>query len=387
MNWKKTLGMTCMAVIFAIVFTGLVVPVDSASAKVRNYWIKAEAVEWDFAPSFPINLMTGEPFTEDQLIFVDPAIGIGHIYTKAVYCGYSEDFGGLIDGPVGCAGTTTETNPRTNGANPDARHLGILGPIIRGEVGDTIIVHFQNATDKEVSLHPHGVFYDKNSEGAPYEDGTDTKGDDIVPAGGSHTYTWPVPNRAGPGPSDPSSIMWPYHSHRNETADTNGGLVGAIIITRRGLARADGSPRLVNREFVSLFTVFDENSSLFIDDNIAGKCGGDPTCGLPDEEFEESNLMHGINGLLWGNNDGYNMSVGERVRWYVWGMGTEVDLHTPHWHGVTLLQNGNRVDVTEVFPASAKNLTLRPDNPGKWMFHCHVNDHLDAGMMTTFTAN
>ena len=27
------------------------------------------------------------------------------------------------------------------------------------------------------------------------------------------------------------------------------------------------------------------------------------------------------------------MRQGERVRWYVMGMGTEVDLHTPHWHG------------------------------------------------------
>ena len=28
-----------------------------------------------------------------------------------------------------------------------------------------------------------------------------------------------------------------------------------------------------------------------------------------------------------------SMKRGERVRWYVMGMGTEVDLHTPHWHG------------------------------------------------------
>ncbi|MGR9074439.1 MAG: multicopper oxidase domain-containing protein [Gammaproteobacteria bacterium] len=24
-------------------------------------------------------------------------------------------------------------------------------------------------------------------------------------------------------------------------------------------------------------------------------------------------------------------------------------------------------------------------NPGVWMYHCHVNDHLTAGMMNTFT--
>jgi FtsP/CotA-like multicopper oxidase with cupredoxin domain len=67
-------------------------------------------------------------------------------------------------------------------------------------------------------------------------------------------------------------------------------------------------------------------------------------------------------------------------------MGTEVDLHTPHWHGVTLLHNGNRIDVTEVLPAATKTLDMQPDNPGTWMFHCHVNDHLEAGMMAKFTA-
>jgi FtsP/CotA-like multicopper oxidase with cupredoxin domain len=24
------------------------------------------------------------------------------------------------------------------------------------------------------------------------------------------------------------------------------------------------------------------------------------------------------------------------------------------------------------------------DNPGIWLLHCHVNDHIDAGMLTRF---
>ena len=66
-------------------------------------------------------------------------------------------------------------------------------------------------------------------------------------------------------------------------------------------------------------------------------------------------------------------------------MGTEVDIHTPHWHGVDLLENGRRVDITEIFPASAKTLDMIADNPGVWMYHCHVNDHLDAGMDALIT--
>jgi manganese oxidase len=27
---------------------------------------------------------------------------------------------------------------------------------------------------------------------------------------------------------------------------------------------------------------------------------------------------------------------------------------------------------------------MHADNPGEWMFHCHIADHIAAGMMTTF---
>ena len=78
------------------------------------------------------------------------------------------------------------------------------------------------------------------------------------------------------------------------------------------------------------------------------------------------------------------MRVGERVRWYLLGMGTEVDLHTPHWHGQTLLWMGMRVDVLELLPGSMRVADMRPDNPGTWLYHCHVNDHITAGMLARF---
>jgi len=330
----------------------------------RSYWIAADEVMWDYAPSFPTNLMTGEAFTDPQRVFVDE--GIGRRYLKALYREYTPHWGAAVE------------------RGPEERlALGTLGPILRAEVGDTIVVHFRNNTRFPVSMHPHGVFYDKDSEGAPYADGTDLKADDAVAPGDTHTYVWPVPRRAGPDPGDPSSIAWIYHSHTDETADTNAGLIGAIIVTAKGRAYPDGRPRDVDREFVSLFDIFDENASRYRDVNRAA-CSSGP--GDPDdEEFEESHLMHGINGLLWGNNRGYTMHLGEHVRWYILAMGTEVDLHTPHWHGVTLLNDGHRVDVAEVLPAATKTLDLQADNAGTWMFHCHVNDHLEAGMMTTFT--
>ena len=102
-------------------------------------------------------------------------------------------------------------------ASPDEEYLGALGPVLRGEVGDTIRVIFKNNATHPYSMHPHGVFYNKDSEGAGYADGDfGADKEDDVPPGQTHIYTWEVPERSGPGPNDGSSVVWLYHSHANE---------------------------------------------------------------------------------------------------------------------------------------------------------------------------
>jgi len=91
-------------------------------------------------------------------------------------------------------------------------------------------------------------------------------------------------------------------------------------------------------------------------------------------------MKHAINGRLYGNLEGLNMKVGERVRWYVMGSGNEVDIHTTHWHGQTIVSNGNRMDSVDLLPSSMKTADMIPDNPGTWYFHCHVDHHVMAGM-------
>jgi hephaestin len=43
-----------------------------------------------------------------------------------------------------------------------------------------------------------------------------------------------------------------------------------------------------------------------------------------------------------------------------------------------------RTDIVELLPASMKVLDMIPDNPGVWLYHCHVHDHIDAGMLARF---
>ncbi len=346
----------------------------AGQAETRTYYLAAEEVLWDYAPSYPINPMHNGAFSEAEKIFVDgnKTDRIGRQYYKAQYIEYSD-------------ATFSHRKERP----PEWQHLGILGPVIRASVGDTIKVVLKNKLESSpVTIHPHGVFYKKDSEGTHYEDGTEgkDKADDLIQPGTSYTYTWEVPERSGPGPRDPSSIIWLYHSHANEVADSNTGLVGPIIISRKGELQKNGHLKGIDREFVVLFSILDENKSLLLDKNIRTFAPAAKDR-LEDEVFIESNLKHSMNGYVYNNAGGLTMTEGEHVRWYQVALGTEVDIHTPHWHGNTLTETGRRVDVLNLLPATHVTVDMTPDNPGTWMYHCHVNDHISAGMMTNYVVN
>jgi hypothetical protein len=339
---------------------------------VRRYYVSADPVVWDYAPG-SLNVISSRPFDQDEGagVFVGAGPGkIGSRYLKCLYRAYSDD----------------TFRHRVVRAKEDA-YLGILGPVIRAEVGDTIEVVYRNRCSFPTSMHPHGVFYEKSSEGAPYADGTRgaAKQDDAVATGHRHTYVWKVPGRAGPGPHDGSSVMWMYHSHTDEIADTYAGLIGPMLITGRGQARADGSPKDVDREVVATFFIDNETMSPLLGTNMR-TYGTPPLPANPedDEEFVEHNLKHSVNGYLYGTMPMIDVRRGQHVRWYVMGMGTEVDLHTPHWHGNDVVVSGMRMDVVSLLPADMVVADMVPDAPGVWLLHCHVNDHIAAGMTTRY---
>lgn len=337
----------------------------------RTYYLAAVEQPWDYAPA-DSNVTAGRGWNFfDSLAMARGPARIGHIYKKAVYKGYTD---------------STFTTEITRGA--EWEHLGILGPVIHAVVGDTIRVVFRNNGTHPYSVHPHGVFYNKDSEGAIYADGTSgpDHADDGVPPGGTHVYVWTVPERAGPGPMEGSSAFWMYHSHVDEMLDVNAGLIGPMIITAKGKAKADGSPSDVDRELIVLFGEFDENLSWFGPDNVAQYAlkpktvPVNPTFADP---FYVANLRETMNGLSFGNLKGLTVKKGERVRWYLFGL-TGFEMHAPHWHGQTVLANHMRTDVTSLTPMEMVVADMTPDNPGVWLFHCHVAPHMAAGMQSVF---
>jgi manganese oxidase len=307
-------------------FVFLLINSEASASQVREYWVSAEQVEWDYAPGGK-NLMMEKAGLGQW--------GATTKYNKYRYFAYTDHT------------YTTRV--------PQPTWMGILGPQLRGEVGDTLKVHFKNLSDRPLSMHPHGLRYDEDNDGA------DRRGaGGIVLPGNNYTYIWELDEKAGPGPSDPSSIVWSYHSHVDAVEEIYAGLIGTIVVTARGMAKSseDPAPKDVDTSFTTLFMVFDE------------------------EDSRESGLMHTINGYIFGNLQGLEATQGDTIRWHLIGMGSEIDLHTVHWHGETVLDGGRRTDVINLLPSTMVSVTMEASNVGTWMYHCHVADHVTAGMIT-----
>jgi FtsP/CotA-like multicopper oxidase with cupredoxin domain len=56
-----------------------------------------------------------------------------------------------------------------------------------------------------------------------------------------------------------------------------------------------------------------------------------------------------------------------------------------HWHGQTVLIDGRRTDMIELEPMMMAVADMEPDNPGTWLYHCHVDFHFIGGMSARFT--
>jgi FtsP/CotA-like multicopper oxidase with cupredoxin domain len=214
----------------------------------------------------------------------------------------------------------------------------IPGPLIRAQVGDRILVHFKNLDTllgHAHSMHFHGVKYPPSSDGA-YLPGF-SGGDALVKPG--HTWTYRL--RALP-----SSVgVWPYHDHSTSMEESiAGGLYGMLSIRGRHEAPPD-------REFVVVFSAT--------------------------QTFETIDSRAFV-----GNTPVFRSRPGELVQWDVMAMGSEH--HTFHVHGHRWLDHGVPRDTRTVGPAESFRIRWREEDPGTWLYHCHVEDHMMRGMIGVY---
>jgi FtsP/CotA-like multicopper oxidase with cupredoxin domain len=212
----------------------------------------------------------------------------------------------------------------------------IPGPLIRARVGDRIVVHFKNLDKKfgrPHSMHFHGVHYRPSSDGA-YVPGFSGKDADVKPG-----KTWTYRLRAGRD----SAGIWPYHDHSPSMDESiAGGMYGVLSILGRHEPRPD-------REFVVIFAPYGQFQS--------------------------------IDGRAFvGNTPVFTSRVGQTVQWDVIAMGSEH--HTFHVHGHRWIAPGGEPrDTQTVGPAESLKVRWREQDPGTWLYHCHVEAHMMAGMI------
>ncbi|XP_061266277.1 hephaestin isoform X5 [Bos javanicus] len=336
----------------------------------RVYYLGIQDVRWNYAPKGR-NIITNQPLESDIVaasFLKSDKNRIGNSYKKTIYKEYKD--GSYMDEMVQPA------------------WLGFLGPVLRAEVGDVILIHLKNFATRPYTIHPHGVFYEKDSEGSLYPDGSSgwLKADDSVPPGGSHIYNWTIPEGHAPTDADPACLTWVYHSHVDAPRDIATGLIGPLITCKRGTLDGSFPPRRqdVDNDFFLLFSVIDENLSWHINENIATYCSDPASVDKEDEDFQKSNRMHAINGFVFGNLPDLSMCAQKRVAWHLFGMGNEVDVHTVFFHGQMLTIRGHRTDVAHIFPATFVSAEMVPQEPGTWLISCQVNSHLQDGMQALY---
>ncbi|HYE34470.1 multicopper oxidase domain-containing protein [Methylocaldum sp.] len=242
----------------------------------------------------------------------------------------------------------------------------IPGPAIVMTEGDVAEVTLEQGipnTDQPVSLHVHGVHFDIRSDGTMKM--LNGVADEAAFPGKPYTYKW----TAAPG----TAGTWAYHDHtfgNPMLGAEDKGLFGTLIVN----PRSGKVPALINGK---------------IEEVNVGDIKREFILWMHETTFwgmEVNNILKGKQVPLW-TNPTVGARFGEKVRFHVIGLGTA--FHTFHLHGHRWLQPGTThvVDTVNIGPISRDVFVVQAGEgvgTGDWHFHCHVIQHMQAGMMGDF---
>lgn len=115
----------------------------SSTTAVRDYFLAAEEVEWDYAPrtrETGVNLCSNVSLGDEELVFLGQTTAtIGSVYHKRIWKAYTD------------ATFTTRLD------SLHWSHAGLYGPTLRANVGDTIRVTVKNTARYPASFHINGL--------------------------------------------------------------------------------------------------------------------------------------------------------------------------------------------------------------------------------------
>ena len=197
-------------------------------------------------------------------------------------------------------------------------------------------------------MHPHGVRYTPDYDGVYLGDHTRVGG--FVAPGEEFTYTWEA---------TPDSVgVWPYHDHGpNHTLNT---FRGAVRRDRRSASAAPSRP-------------------------TSSTCCSCTSC-CRRSPASRARSRRSTAAPRAGNTPTIQARVGQDVAMHVIGM--DNNFHDFHVHGHRWKDAaGAFVDTPTVGPNETITARFVEDNPGRWLYHCHVFSHQDAGMAGWYMAS
>ncbi|EHB18757.1 Coagulation factor V [Heterocephalus glaber] len=328
-----------------------------------EYFIAAEEMMWDYAPIIPT--------TMDKLyrsLHLDNFSNqIGKMYKKVVYRQYQDE------------GFTKRMD------NTKMNENGILGPIIRAQVRDTLKIVFKNSASRPYSIYPHGVTF------SPYEDevnSSSTSGNHTmiraVQPGETYTYKWNILESDEPTDSDAQCLTRPYYSDVDVTRDIASGLIGLLLICKSRSLDMRGIQRAADIEQQVVFAVFDENKSWYIEDNINKFCENPDMVKRDDPKFYQSNIMSTINGYVPESIPTLGFCFDDTVQWHFCSVGTQDDILTVHFTGHSFIYEKRHEDTLTLFPMRGESVTVTMDNVGTWMLTTMNSSPRNKGLQLRF---
>jgi uncharacterized cupredoxin-like copper-binding protein len=251
----------------------------------------------------------------------------------------------------------------------------VPGPTLHVTAGERLRVRVINRLDIVHSFHTHLSNYDQEDDGSQTNIISGVGSGAMIPPGGEWTYEFE--------PTEPG--LFYYHCHSADgglliTQHIHQGLYGAIVV------HAPDEPP-VREEVVFMAEIGHETEGERVPTFIMNGMG------LPGGEHALEAAYHegGFDAVAAQLNrtvPAFTAEVGEELRVHIVNIGDQI--HTFHAHNVNHFSEqalAGRMwpaNVVPLLPGAADTVRLTFTKPGIWLFHCHVVNHADAGMIGVF---
>uniref|UniRef100_A0A8C1IS83 Coagulation factor VIII, procoagulant component n=1 Tax=Cyprinus carpio TaxID=7962 RepID=A0A8C1IS83_CYPCA len=297
--------------------------------KVWVHYIAAEEMDWDYSSQ------SGDRYDFEYWFRKGPQ-RLGGVYKKVAFVEYTDK-------------TFTK---KTTGKM-------LMGPELRGEVGDKLQIVFKNMASRPFNLYPNGL-----TSVQPLKNANKGMNKQVdlrslaVPPGEIMTYLWKLTAEDGPTEADPRCLTHLYQSMVDPIRDVASGLVGPLIICKSQSLDKRGRVVTSDKEKKLLFTVFDENRSWYFEENMK-KNSEDPTkIDRNDPDFYNSNVMHSgsVNGFMF-NHLQFRMCVGDVILWHVASIGIQNNFLSVYFTGNTFEKDKTYGTVLTLFPMTGDTVT------------------------------